>query len=197
MIFRAVSYVAIAAIIIAVAVFLNRDGDREDVRLGADPMQSRDRGPHQHDFLDPSCECDPEAEIKQAIADRQDYSSTHTDLGKGFYARGRYDVAKSCYERALELEETNHQARYGLALTHIRLGDLVAARQELQRAVEANRKFLPAYISLAVLDYADGDYGMAKERLQGALRIEPSNPHAKKLLNSLPKVQRYADANSG
>lgn len=192
MIFRAASYVAIAGIIISAAVFLNRDGAREDVPLSGDPMQSQDCGPHQHGFLDPRCEGNPEAEIKQAMADRQDYSNTHTDLGKGFYARGRYDVARSCYERALELDETSHEARYGLALTHIRLGDLAAARRELQRAVEANRKFVPAYISLAVLDYADGDYGMAKERLQGALRIEPSNRYAKKLLDSLPRVQRYA-----
>jgi len=197
MIFRVASYIVVATLIIGVAVYLNRDGARESLRLDVDVPEALDCGPHQHEFLGPGCECDPEAEIKQAIADRQDYSSTHADLGKGFYARGRYEIAKSCYERALELDDGNHEARYGLALAYVRLGDREKARQELERAIEADRKFVPAYISLAVLDYTEGNYAMARERLQGALRIDSSNRYAKKLLKSLPTVRRYSAPATG
>jgi tetratricopeptide (TPR) repeat protein len=191
------TYIFVAALIIGVAVYLNRDGAKESLRLDVNVPEALDCGPHQHDFLGPGCECDPEAEIKQAIADRQDYSSTHADLGKGFHARGRYAVAKSCYERALELDDGNREARYGLALTHLRLGDRATARRELERAIEADRTFLPAYISLAVLDYADGNFTLARERLQGALRIDSSNKYAKKLLRSLPRVRKSAAAGAG
>lgn len=191
MILRLASYICVAAVIIGVAVYLNREGPDKSFRIGIDAEEGVLCGPHQHDYLGPGCECDPEAEIKQAIADRQDYSSTHTELGLGFYARGRYELAKSCYERALELDEANDKARYGLGLTLVKLGDLEGGRRELEQAVETNRKFVPAYVSLAVLDYAQGEYARAKERLEGALRINPSNHYARRLLESLPTVRKF------
>jgi tetratricopeptide (TPR) repeat protein len=191
MILRVASYICVAAVIIGVAIYLNREVPDKNFRIGIDPDGELLCSPHQHDYLGPGCECDPEAEIKQAIADRQDYSSTHTELGQGFYARGRYELAKSCYERALELDQANDRARYGLGLTLVKLGDLDAGRRELEQAVEMNRKFVPGYVSLAVLDYAQGEYTLAKERLQGALRINPSNNYAKKLLKSLPTVRKF------
>lgn len=191
MILRLASYICVAAIIIGVAVYLNREVPDKSFRIGIDPEEEVLCSPHQHDYLGPGCECDPEAEIKQAIADRQDYSSTHTELGQGFYARGRYGLAKSCYRRALELDEANDKARYGLGLALVKLGDLDGGRRELEQAVETNRKFVPGYISLAVLDYAQGEYARAKERLQGVLRINPSNDYARKLLGSLPTVRKF------
>ncbi len=191
MILRFASYICVAALIIGIAVYLNRDVPNKGFRISIDPQEGVLCSPHQHDYLGPGCECDPEAEIKQAIADRQDYSSTHTELGQGFYARGRYGLAKSCYERALELDEANDKARYGLGLTLVKLGDLDGGRRELEQAVETNRKYVPGYISLAVLDYAQGEYALAKERLKGALRIEPSNNYARKLLESLPTLRKY------
>lgn len=191
MIFRLATYISLAALIIGVAVYLNREDAEESFRIDVNPREAADCSPHQHEFLGPGCECDPEAEIKQAIADRQDYSTTHADLGEGFYVRGRYQVAKSCYERALRLDQANRKARYGLALTLVRLGDPSAARQELERTIETDRRFVPGYISLAVLDYAEGNYSLARERLQGALRINPSNRYAKKLIKSLPRIRKF------
>lgn len=194
MIFRLATYVSVAAIIVGAAVFLNRKEGGGSFRIDVNPEEASFCGPHQHEFLGPGCECDPEAEIKQALADRQDYSSTHSDLGQRFYARGRYQLAKSCYERALGLDEGNRQARYGLALTLVRLGDLIEARKELERAIETDRRFVGGYISLAVLDYAEGSYSMARERLRAALRISPSNRYAKRLMSSLPTVRKFAAA---
>ncbi len=192
MILRFITYVLVAAFIVGGAVYLNRNDDSKSLRIDVNPKEAADCGPHRHEFLSPGCACNPEKEIEQAIADRKDYSSTHEDLGDGFYSRGRYELAKSCYERALQLDDGNCQARYGLALTCVRLGDLVKARQELQDAVEADRKFVPAYVSLAVLDYAEGNFVMAKERLNAVLRMDPSNRYAKRLLKSLPVVRKYA-----
>lgn len=192
MIVRLAAYLCVAAIIIVAAVYLNRDESSESPRIDVNPVEGEDCGPHRHPFLGPGCECDPEAEIKQAIADRKDYSNTHADLGKGFYARARYELAKSCYERALELDNGNAEARYGLALSHVRLGNLSMARQELERTIEADRKFVGGYVSLAVLDYAEGNYGMARERLEGALRIDPANKYAKRLMKCIPRVRKYA-----
>lgn len=194
MILRVASYIFVAALIVGVAVYLNREDAGESFRIDVNPAVGGTSvcSPHQHEFLGPGCECDPEAEIKQAIADRQDYSSTHADLGRGFYARGRYELAKSCYERALELDEANCEARYGLALSLVKTGDLTEARRELERTMEADRQFVAGYVSLAVLDYAEGNYALARERLQGALRIAPSNRYAKKLMKSLPTVRRFA-----
>ncbi len=197
MIFRVASYVSLAALIVGLAIYFNREDGKGGFRIDVNPEQALDCGPHRHEFLGPGCECDPELEIKQAIADRKDYSSTHAELGEGFYARGRYDFAKSCYGRALELDGGNGQARYGLGLSYAKLGEWSKARQELERAIEADRKFVPAYISLAVLDYAEGNYSVAKERLQGVLRIDPSNKYAKKLMKSLPHVRKYATEIAG
>jgi tetratricopeptide (TPR) repeat protein len=194
MIFRLASYISIAAIIIGAAVYLNRENSPAGSRLGVHLADSLDCGPHQHEFPGLACECDPEVEIQQAIADRKDYSSTHTDLGQKFYARGRYALAQSCYERALQLDDANHDARYGIALTHVKLGDWPKARQEFELAIEANRKSVLPYVSLAVLDYAEGDYSMARQRLQGALRIDPSNRFAKKLMKSLPTLDQVAQS---
>ena len=192
MILRIATYVSLAALIVGAAVYFNRNDSGTSLRIDVNAQEAADCGPHLHEFLGPGCECDPEKEIKQAIADRKDYSGTHTYLGDGFYARGRYDLAKSCYERALQLDEGNCRARYGLALACVRLGDAPKARQEFERAIEADRKFVPAYVSLATLDYAEGNYAVARERLRAVLRMEPSNKYAKRLLGSLPSIRRYA-----
>ena len=112
MIWKAFSYVSIAAIIIGAAVYLNLKHDADKlVRYHIDPEAAMSAPSHNHAITGTACECDPDLEIKQALADRADYSETHLELADGFYARARYEEAMRCYQRAVEQNAGNVQAQ--------------------------------------------------------------------------------------
>lgn len=183
-------YIAIAAAIVGGAIFLNYRHDTGGiVRYHVDPQAAMSAPSHNHAITGTACECDPEAEIKQALADRADYARTHRELGDGFYERGRYEEALRCYERATEQDDGNAQAQYGLGRVYMKLARFDAARAAFERAVEADRGLVNGYISIGMSYYCQGDFEHARSQWEAALTIDPKNAYAKALIESLPKAE--------
>jgi tetratricopeptide (TPR) repeat protein len=187
MIRRAVFYVAIAAAIISAAVWLNHKHDAGWVRYHIDPQAALSIPSHNHAITGTACECNPEQEIQQAAADRAGYAETHRQLGDNFYARGRYDEAMRCYERAIEQDENNAPAQYGLGRVHMKTAQFDRARQCFERAVEADRQLVNAYVALGLSYYCQGDFKRARDQWEAALKFDPKHSYATALAASLPE----------
>jgi tetratricopeptide (TPR) repeat protein len=188
MIKRAVLYVAIAATIIGAAVWLNYEHDTGWVRFHVDPEAARSAPSHNHAITGTACECDPEQEIKQAIADRADYSETHRELGDSFYARGRYEEAIRRYKRAIEQDESNAAAQYGLGRVYMKLARFDEAAACFEQAVGVERQMVDGYVALGLSHYCRGDFEKARRQWEAALKFDVKHQYAAALLESLPKA---------
>jgi tetratricopeptide (TPR) repeat protein len=190
MIARSVVYVAVAAAIVGVSVWLNRAHDVGWVRYHIDPQAALSVPSHNHAITGTACECDPDKEIKQAMADRAGYADTHRELGDNFYARGRYEEAQRCYERAIEQDENNVTAQYGLGRVYMKLARFDLARECFARAVESDRRFVNGYVALGLSHYCQGQFEKARDQWETALKFDPKQSYAAALVASLPKKQK-------
>lgn len=187
MIWRTMIYVAVATVIIGGAVWLNHAHDSDWVRFHIDPQAAMSAPSHNHAITGTACECDPEQEIKQALADRADYAETHRRLGDGFYARGRYEEALRCFQRAIEQDENNTQAHYGLGRVYMKLARFDEAREAFEQAVETDRRLVNGYVSLGLSHYCQGDFDKARRQWEAALQFDPKHSYATALMKSLPQ----------
>lgn len=186
MIGRMALYVAIAAAIIAGAVWLNRAHDVGWVRYHLDPQAALSVPSHNHAITGTACECDPDKEIKQALSDRAGYADTHRELGDNFYARGRYEEAQRCYERAIEQDGNNVAAHYGLGRVYMKTANYDRARESFERAVEGDRRFVNGYVALGLSHYCQGRFDKARDQWDTALKFDPKDTYAEALIASLP-----------
>ena len=186
MIWRALVYVTVAAAIIGAAVWLNRAHDAAWVRFHVDPQAAMSVPSHNHAITGTACECDPDKEIRQALADRAGYADTHRELGDNFYSRGRYEEARQCYERAIEQDANNIAAQYGLGRVHMKLGRFGEARECFARAVETDRRFADGYVAMGLSYYCQGEFAKARDQWETALKFDPKQTYAAALVASLP-----------
>ncbi len=189
-------YLGLAAAIVGGAVYLNARPQPPDDRVDVDPQVALNRGPHDHEQLGTACLCDPELEIKQALADRADFASTYKDLADRFRARGQYPHAERCYLRALELNPDNPDSHYGLGTVYTKLRRYQDAEAQYRQAAELRRDFADAYISLGILAYREGDFAMAQQQWTAATRVDPRNEYAERMLAMIPRGERLSDTPS-
>jgi tetratricopeptide (TPR) repeat protein len=191
---RVLGYVGAAAVIGLLVLAINRPGHRPpQAAMDVDPKVAVHQGRHEHEKLGTACLCDPEAEIKQALQDRADFAATHRDLGDRFYARGQYEYALGRYQRAVELDETNAQAYYGLGLVYTKLGRYAKAEEAMRRAADLAPQMVEPRISLGILAYRAGAFGEAGRYWETALKIDRGNEYARTLLGKLPRLERTSD----
>ena len=182
----------LAVLAIALTVYLvNRPGPpQREVTMDVDPQVAIRQGPHPHERLGTACLCDPDAEIKQALRNRADFSETHRALGDRFYARGQYEYALGRYQRAVALDRQNALAHYGLGLVQTRLGRFTEAERSVREAAELAPERVDPQISLGVLAYRRADFEEARRRWETAVRLDPKNAYAQTLLQRLPRLER-------
>jgi len=94
----------------------------------------------------------------------------HLFLGRLQEEAGRHDDAAGRYQAALAIDPLSQSARLALSHSRLRLGDAVAARREVETAVQAARRAKPDAYWL----YPWGSLQDAEARL-GALRREVSS----------------------
>jgi len=101
-------------------------------------------------------------------------------------------LAERYYEPALELEPENFEAHSNLAIILIDYRRWNAARGHLALALNFSPGSVPVLLNLGILERRAGRPGIALEKFEKVLRLEPSNPVARQLL---AETQQHATAN--
>jgi len=87
------------------------------------------------------------AHYQKALALKPDFPEALNALGAYYAARGQYDLAEPCFQKALAnpFYETPHLALYNLGLVYEKKGDLETALKQYQQAVRFQPAYGPAY----------------------------------------------------
>jgi tetratricopeptide (TPR) repeat protein len=121
----------------------------------------------------------------------------HRNLGVAFYRSGLHEEAIREFERVIELEPANREARFLLALNDLRRGASKDAARRLRQLLESGGHSMPTLLNLALALEQLGRLDTALAATEEALRLEPS--HAAALLSRavlMLKLRRAGEADS-
>ncbi len=122
--------------------------------------------------------------IDMSLAEDRHSTAAQKMLGELFLQQGEYAKAENLYKRVLEVRELDW-ARLGLAKAKHLQGDFDQAGQWLNKIVEDNYLYLPAYDVLADNCLAKGDSRAAQEVVQRSVDVSPMSILRQKNLASL------------
>ena len=97
-------------------------------------------------------------------------------LGEVELKRGRIPPARDAFRRAVDLDAGNDRALAALGILAARMEDISAARETLDKALQANGTLLEARVVRAQIALQDGQVGLALQHLQRALQVRPEDP---------------------
>ncbi|XP_009586399.1 PREDICTED: transmembrane and TPR repeat-containing protein 3, partial [Fulmarus glacialis] len=115
---------------------------------------------------------------RQAISMRPDFKQAYISRGELLLKMNKPLKAKEAYLRALELDRTNADLWYNLAIVYIELKDPAEALKNFNRALELNPTHKLALFNSALLMQESGDARLrpeAKQRLLHYVKEEPQD----------------------
>nr|XP_042715783.1 protein O-mannosyl-transferase TMTC3 isoform X2 [Chrysemys picta bellii] len=115
---------------------------------------------------------------RQAISMRPDFKQAYISRGELLLKMNKPVKAKEAYLRALELDRTNADLWYNLAIVYIELKDPTEALKNFNQALELNPKHKLALFNSALLMQESGDPMLrpeAKKRLLSYVKEEPQD----------------------
>lgn len=129
--------------------------------------------------------------MKVAAADELHFSRTdatthaqfHVDRGQQLLTQGFHTEAEREFREAITLDPSNAEAHGGLAGA-LEATDPAAARSEAESALRLHQTVEP-FLLLARLDLRDNKAAAAGQEVDQALRLEPGNPAALALKNTV------------
>lgn len=95
--------------------------------------------------------------------------------GVAAYRNHSFGAALSDFDRALDRDPRNTQARFDRALTEERLNTVAAALADLQQVVAENPKWNAARMHLAVAEYRSRDYAEAARDFETIAQAHPKS----------------------
>ncbi len=98
----------------------------------------------------------------------------HTSLGEAYRGLGQLDVARTCYERALQLNPNLAEAHNNLGTILQALGDIDGAIAAYRRAIDARPRYVDAHNNLGTALERQGQPQAAIECFQKAVELDPN-----------------------
>jgi anaphase-promoting complex subunit 3 len=99
-------------------------------------------------------------------------------MGHEFYAQDKFDRAKQCYTKAIELDPRCYNAYWGLGQIFTRQEEYSNAKYNLIKALEVNPKSSTVRFSLATVAMAMRENDLAYQQLGLAIELNPRNAPA-------------------
>jgi tetratricopeptide (TPR) repeat protein len=111
-----------------------------------------------------------------------------TNLGNLVHRQGELHEARSLYERALEHEPTQPEARYNLANLLEDLGDTELAISEMRRVCAAAPEFADAHYNLGIMLAQVGGTTQARQHLERYLELDGASDWANHARSFLERI---------
>lgn len=129
----------------------------------------------------------------EARPELERYTREHPEVARGWLlmaldAARQKDAARErqAYDRAVEADPENAQARLGRARMRFAAGDQAGALEDSRQAVLSAPNYAPGHYNLAVALAATGQPAEARREAQKALSLDPEFAPARQLLDRLP-----------
>jgi tetratricopeptide (TPR) repeat protein len=116
-----------------------------------------------------------------------DDALTHYNLGTLLARTDRLDEAVGEYERALNGDASDVNARGNLAVVLVRQGKLERAARELTRILDIDPENAAAHTNLGLVLTEQGQLDRAAVQFREALRIDPNQQQASEALKTLAR----------
>jgi len=115
------------------------------------------------------------------------------DKASKLIALQQWKKALTQLNRALAVYPQYAAAYNNMGVVYGRMGDRVAERTALQKAVSLNDHFVPAYVNLARMAITDHDFPAAEGLLDKATGMDPTNLLALVLLSNVELLDHHYD----
>ncbi len=111
---------------------------------------------------------------EKCVGEREDYLDVQYRLGLMHYRLDHLDAALYCWERQAEINPNDGKCAVFLGEVLHRLGHPNDAVMHLRRALELGPQHAIAYYRLAVIEFEQNNFTMAREFIDTFLRIDPA-----------------------
>ncbi len=131
-------------------------------------------------------------EEEKGIARAKDFLERRPEVWNGWFILGwglrrleRWADAEACFRKTLEFGGTNADSLNELAICLMEKGDLKGARKELELALRHAGDDARIVSNMGVVSLKEGNVAEAASFFRAALEMEPDDPMAKSLLQSI------------
>lgn len=126
---------------------------------------------------------------REALAATPDDAQLNIKLAAALDTNGDFAGERAALDKAVELHPNLAAAHNQLGLLSSQSGDPVEAEKHFREAVRAAPQFTEAWVNLAAALGLQSRFTEAQEAVDNALRLEPKNPQALLLRDTLAKAK--------
>ncbi len=125
--------------------------------------------------------------FKKAIELRQNFSEAYNDLGCTYLILSKWDLAITCFEKALEntLYATPHFAENNLGYAYYKKGEYKKAVESYLKATKYQPSFSRAFHNLGITYEAMNEWDKAEGAYKESIRYAPKDPRSHFYLGKL------------
>tara|TARA_B100000700_G_C15060334_1_gene865357 strand:+ start:3805 stop:5961 length:2157 start_codon:yes stop_codon:yes gene_type:complete len=126
--------------------------------------------------------------IEENIRDNPTDPTHWVTLGSVFFRLGNIASAVESYKIALYNNPSDTRLRQNLAGLNLALRDTSEAILQYEEAVKFDSTLSDAWFNLGIINYRKGNYKLARENLNSALRHNPEDKDARNLISELDDI---------
>lgn len=115
-------------------------------------------------------------------------ANMHAELGEAYVEAGAVSRGIEQYQRALELGPNYHDLRYRLGRLLLEVGRSLEAREELEKVVTAQPRWLAARTTYGLACYFAGDAPTARATWEAVHDERPDDPRVRAYLSMLTRA---------
>lgn len=124
---------------------------------------------------------------KKAIADYIDPEKglEAKERGNTAFREGDFGKAISEYEEAIKRDPKSAAYRNNLAATLVKVGDVIGAKNQVEKALEIDEKYVKAWAKKGDIEFLMKEYHKAMDSYKAGMAIEPDNAACKQGLQKV------------
>ncbi|MFH1221244.1 MAG: tetratricopeptide repeat protein [Candidatus Eisenbacteria bacterium] len=125
------------------------------------------------------------ANYREALKRMPSFNPARIGLAIALASGGQFEEAKRELESGLQYKFDLGAINTNIGILDRQIGDAASAEKHFKQAIAADPQYIPARLDLADLYAGRGDKAKARREVEAALRLDPTNAEAKRLLGTL------------